>query len=399
MAVKTTHNYFTGILSISLALLTAMSPLAIDTYLPAMPTMAEHFGVGINLIQITLTLYFLGFALGNFIGGPLSDSFGRKKIAITGIVLYGIAAFSIAFTSSVYMVWALRLVQAFGGGFASVTAMVFVKDLFKGKQVARLATIIGMIMMLAPLFAPVIGGVLLQLGKWQNIFYFLALFSVLLFIIFVLVIPETRTKEQITHRVTRQQLLGNYILFFKHQPAVLLLFSVAFSVSGMFTFITSASYLYQEYFSFSAEVFPVLFGANVVLNIVLSLLNNKLLKKHDPEKMLSIGMRLQFLAGIMLFIAVLFPTPSFWAVFGAIVLYVGSLGMVMGNGTALILNLTPEISGSANATIGVTRFLISFIVGTVPALLPTGNLVPIGVVMFGCTLLGNVFFRVYRNRK
>jgi DHA1 family bicyclomycin/chloramphenicol resistance-like MFS transporter len=172
MALKITHKYFTVILSLSLALLTALSPFAIDTYLSAMPDMASFFGVGINMIEITLTIYFLGFALGNFIGGPLSDSFGRKKIALTGIVLYCLAAFAIPFSHEIYMVWLLRLLQAFGGGFASVTAMVFVKDLFKGKQVAKLATLIGMIMMLAPLFAPVIGGTLLLLGSWKLIFFF-----------------------------------------------------------------------------------------------------------------------------------------------------------------------------------------------------------------------------------
>lgn len=398
MLLKTTHKSFVTVLNLALALLTAMSPFAIDTYLSAMPDMATHYGVGINMIELTLTLYFLGFALGNFIGGPLSDSFGRKKIAVTGIILYGVSAILIPFTNSIYLIWILRLTQAFGGGFASVTAMVFVKDLFHGKQVAKMATIIGMIMMLAPLFAPVIGGALLHAGSWKLIFYFLAGFSILLLLIFTLIIPESRPIELQTKQLTRKQLIGNYQLFFKNKKAVLLLFSVAFSVSGMFTFITSASFIYMDFFNFKAEIFPLLFGANVVLNIVLSLLNTYFLRKHEPEQMLYIGLILQLIAGVIMAIAVLLPSPSFWAVFFSIVLFVGSLGMVMGNGTAMILHLTPEISGSANATIGVTRFVISFVTGSIPALFHSGNLIPIGIVMFICSLLGNVLFVAFKRQ-
>lgn len=397
MHIKPTHRYFVASLSIALALLTAMSPFAIDTYLSAMPDMANYFGVGINLIEITLTLYFLGFALGNFIGGPLSDSFGRKKIALTGIILYGLAALLIPFTNSIYQVWGLRLIQAFGGGFASVTAMVFVKDLFQGKKVAKMATIIGMIMMLAPLFAPVIGGALLNIGSWKLIFFFLASFSLLLLLIFTFTIPETLPPEKQTGKLTASRFVKNYKLFFLNKRAVLLLFSLGFSISGMFTFITSASFIYLDYFNFNIEIFPLLFGANVVLNIVLSLLNNYFLKRHNPERMMQVGLLLQLFAGAMIFLAVLF-LPNFWVIFSAIVLFIGSLGLVMGNGTALILNLTPKISGSANATIGVTRFIISFITGSIPALFHTGNLMPIGIVMFVCTVLGNLFYYFYKRK-
>lgn len=230
--LKTSHKNFVPLVSVILALLTTMSPFAIDTYLSAMPEMAKTFDVGINLVQMTVTLYFLGFALGNFLGGPLSDSFGRKRIAITGILLYGVSAILIPAVPKIEYVWILRFFQAFGGGFGTVTAMVFVKDWFEGKQVARMATIIGMIMMLAPLFA---------------------------------------------------------------------------------------------------------------------------------------------------------------IVFPAIVLFIGSLGLIFGNGNAIILNLLPEISGSANATIGVSRFIISFIAGSIPALFHADTLTPIGVTMFGSTCIASIF--------
>lgn len=165
------------LLSILLAALVTLSPFAIDTYLIAMPNMAEHFNVHLSTIELTITLYFLGYALGFFFGGPLSDSFGRKPICLTGIALYGIAALLIPISNKLEYILILRIVQAFGGGFINVIPNVFIRDWYNGKQVAKLITIISMIMMIAPLIAPAIGAILVNYFQWQGIFYFLAILS------------------------------------------------------------------------------------------------------------------------------------------------------------------------------------------------------------------------------
>nr|WP_321454299.1 multidrug effflux MFS transporter [uncultured Carboxylicivirga sp.] len=395
MPLKRHSKYFIQSITLLLAMLTAMSPLAIDTYLSSMPIMAEHFGVHINKVEISLTVYFLGFALGNFIGGPLSDSFGRKTLAVTGITLYGIAAVLIPQCNTIEQIWILRAIQAFGGGFASVTAMVFVRDWFEGTQVARLATVIGMIMMFAPLLAPIIGTALGQLIGWHSIFYFLAIFAFILWILFVVFMPESREQHHITKRITLQQFISKYQTFFQSPKAVLMLFTLAFSISGMFVFITSSSFIYLEYFGLEPKIFPLLFASNVILNVILSFVNNMLLKKYDPHIMLKIGLFLQLVAATIIFITTIDGEARFWPVFSCIVLYIGSLGMVFGNGTAIILNLLPQISGSANATIGVTRFIISFIVGSLPSLFYTGHLQPIGITMFACSVIALGIFLYY----
>ena len=397
MPLSTDKRFFTSVITVILAMVTALSPFAIDTYLAAMPTMANYFNVGLNKIELTLSLYYLGFAVGNFFGGPLSDSFGRKKIALIGMVLYGVAAVAIPFLPKIEMVWGARLVQAFGGGFASVTAMVFVRDLYQGKMVAKLATVIAMIMMLAPLFAPVVGTAFLELGSWKTIFFFLACYAVLIFLLYAFVMPESREKTFITKTINRDQLIGKYKVFFANKVAVYVLLSTSFSMSGMFVFITGASFIYLEYFGFKESQFPLLFGANVVLNVVLSLLNTQLLRKYEPEKIMKVGVLLQVLAAVVL-LGVVVVKPTFWGVFLPIVLYIGSLGMIFGNATAIILNRLPQISGSANATIGVTRFVFSFIMSALPALFYNGTLIPIGIIVFICAILAWGFFIVY-NRK
>ncbi|WP_346860123.1 multidrug effflux MFS transporter [uncultured Draconibacterium sp.] len=394
MTISRTSKIFFPTLTIALAALVAMSPFAIDTYIAALPVMASFFGVEIHVVELTITLYFFGFALGNFIGGPISDSFGRKTVALTGIALYGFSALLIPFCPKIEYILLLRVIQAFGGGFATVTANVFVRDWYSGKQVARFVTILSMIIMLAPLFAPIIGAGLIHWWGWKSIFVFLTLFSVVLFISFCFLIPESRDKELITRKFTTKQLFEKYRIFFSNRQSTTMLFAISLPMSGMYIFITSASFIYIEYFNIDQLRFPIFFGANVVLNILLSLLNTYLLRKYKPGQILRVGLLIQLLAGIALAVAVRLPEPQLWAVFASIVLFIGSLGLVFGNGTAAILNHNPEVAGSANATIGIARFALSFLIGSIMALFHTGDLIPFGTILLLCSLSGNVLFSV-----
>ncbi len=390
MAISSTKKHFKVIFMILLAGLTALSPLAIDTYIAAMPTMAKEFSVGINLVELTITLYFMGFAFGNFIGGPISDSFGRKKVALSGVALYGLSALIVPLCTSIEQIMFLRVLQAIGGGFATVTANVFVRDLYEGREVARFVTIISMIMLIAPMLAPVLGSFLLSVFGWKSIFIFLSVYASLLLIIFALTIPETRDKKLITYHITARQILEKYKAFFSHKEAVLLLFSISLPMSGMYLFITSVSFIYLEYFGIEQSMFPIYFGANIVLNVVLSLLNTYLLRKYRPRNILRVGLIIQTVGGLVLMLSGINYPHSFIPVFLAMVVYIGSLGLVFGNGAAMILNINPDLSGSANATIGIMRFLISFVLGSVLALFHTYSIVPVITTMFICSLLGNL---------
>nr|WP_319273600.1 multidrug effflux MFS transporter [uncultured Draconibacterium sp.] len=392
MSLSRTSKFFIPVLTMVMAAMVAMSPFAIDTYIAALPDIAGFFGVSLHVAELTITLYFLGFAFGNFFGGPLSDAFGRKTIALTGIALYGLAALLITTCTKIEYVLLLRVLQAFGGGFATVTGNVFIRDWYSGKQVARFVTIISMIIMLAPLFAPVLGAGLIHWYGWESIFWFLFAFAILLFLSMWLLIPESRAPELITRKITGRQLIEKYRIFFSNRQSTILLFAISLPMSGLYVFITAASFIYMEYFGVSQMRFPIFFSANVVLNIMLSFLNTILLKKHDPEKILRYGLLLQLISGVTLAVSVLMPDPKLWSVFASIVLYVGSLGLVFGNGTATILNHNPEVAGSANATIGIARFAISALIGSIMAMFHTGDLIPFGLVLFICTLTGNVLY-------
>lgn len=398
MPLQHSSKHFVSILTVVLAGLVALSPLAIDTYLVAMPAMATFFGVQINIIELTITLYFLGFALGNFFGGPLSDSFGRKTIALIGIVIYGLSAMLISISPKIEYILALRVLQAFGGGFATVTANVMVRDWYSGKQVARIITIMGMIMMIAPLLAPVIGTFIVSYSSWKGVFIFLYLVAIIMFVVLLTSIPESRPKELLTKRLTPSQLVDKYKVFFANKNAVTLLFAVSFSMVGLYVYLPTASFIFMEYFGVSMVHFPLFFAGVISLNVLLSFVNTYLLRHYTPRQILRFGLALQLLGGIAFATVVLTGHATITSVFLSIMLFIGSLGLVFGNGSAAILNINPEASGSANATLGITRFILSFFIGSVIALFHTGNLIPVAVTMCICSLIANILFAFFRKQ-
>ena len=398
MILDKSNKRFTGIITILLAGLVALSPLAIDTYLVAMPAMADFFGVEINIIQLTITLYFLGFAIGNFFGGPLSDSFGRKTIALLGIGIYGLSAFLITISPSIEYVLVLRILQAFGGGFATVTANVIVRDWYNGRQVARIITIMSMIMMLAPLFAPLIGTLIVKYSVWKNIFVFLYLFSIALFVVIISLVPESRDKALITKRLTGSQLIGKYRAFFSEPLSVILMFSISFAMSGLYVFLSTSSFIFLEHFGQPEQKFPLIFGGIVSLNVLMALTNTFLLKLYSPRQILHVGLMIQLVAAFGLVYQAITGVATFISVFLNLMLFIGSLGLVFGNGSAAILNINPKVSGSANATLGITRFLLSFIIGSLISVFHTGSLTPIMLAMLACSLIANGLYLWIRRR-
>ncbi|GGD49657.1 hypothetical protein GCM10012288_24650 [Malaciobacter pacificus] len=143
-----------------LAMLTSITPLAIDVYLPSFIQMSEYFYTSIDQIEITLSIYLLGFALGQLIGGPLSDRYGRKIFIFSGLVVYIIFSFLISLSSSVEQLWVFRFFQALGGGFAVVNTSAIVRDIYHGREGAKVFSVISMIMMIAPMIVPIIGGLI-----------------------------------------------------------------------------------------------------------------------------------------------------------------------------------------------------------------------------------------------
>jgi len=370
-----------------LAALTSVTPLAVDMYLPAMPAIARDLATGIEKIEVTVAIFLLCFALGQLVGGTLSDRIGRRKTALGGLLLFALANLALFTAASLESLYLFRAFQAFGGGIAIVNSSAVVRDLFHGKEAAKAFSAIASITMIAPMIAPALGALVIAWLEWRYIFLFLGIYALAVALVLALRLPETGTR-------TRTPVLAAYRRVLTHREAQGYILALSLSFSGMFVFIAKSSYVYMEYFAVPAAWFPLLFGANVFMMILLTRLNILWVRRSDPAVLMRRGIRIQSAAGLGL-LALSF-SPSLGGIFAALVLYVGILGIIFGNGVACALEHFRHDSGIANSVIGVTEFTIAGAVGFAASALHTQSLTPVFALMASTSLLAWLALRLTR---
>lgn len=374
------------LLTFLLAALVALTPLAVDMYLPAMQMIAADLQTPIHQVELSISSYLLGFAAGQVVGGAVSDRFGRKPVVLAGMLVFMLSSGALIYVDSIDGLLFWRVLQAFGGGIAVVNASAIVRDLYAGNDVARVLSMIASVMMMAPLLAPLIGALITELSGWRSIFAVLAIYALLVVIGFIWKVPESRVSQQDSGR---PGMLAAYLKIVRNRLAMSYVLALSFAFSGMFAFITAAPFAYLEHFGATPLEFTYLFGANIVTMIFFSRLNVRWVNRFGPNRLLLAGLLTQALAGLGLVIAAQ-ADLSLTVVVLLNILFVGVLGLVAANATASCLELFPEISASANAVIGVVEFSMGALVGVLWASIHDDSLMPMVAVMAACALLGLV---------
>lgn len=375
-----------------LAALVALGPLAIDAYLPAMPEMAEDLGTSLHNIEITLSVFLVGFAAGQLIGGPFSDRFGRRLTILVGLSLFILGSVFIALGSRIELLWVGRVLQAFGGGMGVVNTMAVVRDRYAGSESAKILSQIVTIMMAAPLLAPFIGALLLLVSDWRSIFWFLALYAVLLLILLRRYLPETRKVQQ---HAQKQSVWQRYRSVIQNKRAAGFLFAVAFSNAGMFAFLTSSPGVYMGYYQISPTLYPVLFALNIVTLSICNQINIRLLRHHSPANILQRGQSLQLMVGAIMLILVLIFSLPIWLLVPQIMIFVGLQGFVVANGMSAVTDEFPYNSATATALISASGFTLGAFTGAISAFLSDGSPLAMVAVMACCPLIGITLRRIF----
>lgn len=366
-----------------LAMLAALTPFAIDTYLPALPAMATYFGAPISLIQASLSSYLFGFAIGQIVGGPISDRIGRRPVGLAGLATFIAASLLIVLCRDAYELLALRFVQAAGGGCLSVIATSVVRDLFEGKDSARVFALVMLMMGVAPLVAPAVGAAMTEIWGWQSIFIGLAAYATLLALLVARVLPETAHRQRILSGapMLRTPVLHTYFNIIRHGKAAGYLLASSFSLSVLFIFLTNSSFAYMQYFGVSTTLFPLLIGANVISLMIFNRLNVPFLKRFDSPQIVLIGITLQVLAALLLLAYVVFAKPELVIIVSLVVFTIGCSGLIGPNCTSAYLAFFPDTTGSASAVIGTLRFAFSAVLGGLATGLHDGTLAPVAGIM------------------
>lgn len=388
-------------LAVLLAMLTAVAPFAVDMYLPAMKAMAIDLSTAIHYVEISVSTFLFGFAIGQLIGGPLSDRFGRKPIIALGLILFSITSLMLTQTESIEQLLFLRALQAIGGGMATVNSSAMIRDLFAGDEMAKVLSMVAIVMMSAPLVAPMLGAFVVSFFNWQAIFFSLAVYSIAVMLLLLWRLPETNPRANISadeiksKTKLKPKLWQSYKRVFTHRQAMGYIVAISFGFSGMFVFITSSAFTYMEYFSVSVQLFPFLFGANVLVMMLMNRINVWALNHYASSTILTAGLIIQLVCGIALILAS-YSEPNLYLVVSLNMLFVGSLGLIAANATAGALNFFPDISGTATAVIGVSEFTLGALVGLLWSYLHElhflatqhHSLSPMAWVMASCALIG-----------
>ncbi len=367
-------------LALILGWLAALGPLSIDLYLPSLPELTRDFEATASEGQLTLTAALVGLALGQLVAGPLSDRLGRRRPLLVGLGAYCAASLACAFAPSVWVLMALRLVQGFAGAAGIVIGRAIVRDLRSGAAAARLFSMLILVTGMAPIFAPIVGGQLLQVTSWRGLFVTLAILGFALLVVVAAGLEETlppdrrgsdswRETGHTLGRLLRDRTFLGYTL------------AIGFAFGEMFAYIAGSPFVIQDIYGVSPQLFGVVFGANALGLTACGLINGILVGRLPPKRLLAGGLTVAMSAGFSLLAIVLVGGIGLAGILPCLFAVVASLGFIIPNATALALTDYPHVAGSASALLGVLPFLIGAAAAPLVGVAGRGSAVPMAVVM------------------
>ncbi|TMP21775.1 Bcr/CflA family drug resistance efflux transporter [Pseudoalteromonas sp. S2721] len=376
-----------------LASIVAITPLAIDLYLPAMLVIANDLQTTMPNVQISLSIYLAGYALGMLFFGPIADELGRRLLAKVGLALFGISSLALAFCTNIELFWSLRAVQAFTGAAATVVVPGIIRHIYR-ENTAKGMSYVSMIMMVAPLIAPTLGSLIMGISTWQVIFIALAAYS---FAILALVqihlidIPIFKSQQR-----GLALFFNSYKTVFSRRSALADISSSMFASFAFFCFLTSVPYVYLDFFKVDEQLFGVLFAFNVLALMFGNFMNTRLVPRLGSRKLLFIGLGIGFVSGGALLLFSVMHLSLYFIV-ASIAPLMMSLGIVASNADSLILMQFEEKSGTATAVIGTLRFGSGALVGPILAFVHPQSAIPFSAMMF-CALILIIFVQLWHRK-
>ncbi|GGW61070.1 multidrug effflux MFS transporter [Alishewanella tabrizica] len=364
-----------------LAAVIAITPLAIDMYLPAMQIMVSDLDTTMALVQQSLSIYLAAYAVGMLLFGPLADMLGRRPLALAGLIGFLISSVLLSIVNSIegFLFW--RAAQAFCGAAATVVIPGIVRHLYQ-QHTAKGMSYVSMIMMLAPLIAPAVGSGIMYIGHWQVIFDVLAGYALIVLLLSWRFMPEVPRDTS----VVKPAFFSGYQQVFANKAAWPHIATSMFASFSFFTFLTAVSFVYISYYGVSEQLFALLFGLNVSALILANFLNSRLVTRKGPQFMLNAGLVLAVVCATLLSTFSYFELGLWFTVF-TIAPLMASLGLVATNADAMILMKFPDHTGTATAVIGTLRFGVGALAGPLLGVFYTGTALPFSLLMLTGALL------------
>ena len=377
-------------LTATLALLTAVGPLAIDMYLPSLPHLTAALGASPPEGQLTLSAFLVGFAAGQVVYGPLSDARGRRPVLLASLALFTFGSALCAVSPTIETLIVARFIQALGGAGPVVLARSIVRDLYSGaraaRELARMATILGLI----PAVAPLIGGVLDRAFDWRATFVVLTIVLAGEMLIVALFLPET-IRVRATGAVGPRSVLASFGVLARHKGFMTYLGLTAIGFAGLFAYISTSSFILQTIYGLTAIAYGAAFAIGVLGFIGGTIAAGPIVKRRGLDGAIGVGAAALAVGGaLMLALTTLGPkTPA--SVVGPMMIYMFGVGLVMPQSMASALQPFPERAGAASSLVGfaqmATGALVGVAIGRTLGSVHGALALPVAVAAFGAATL------------
>ncbi|MAY27619.1 MAG: multidrug effflux MFS transporter [Polycyclovorans sp.] len=370
----------------------ALAPMSIDLYLPALPTLQQALGGTAAQGQLTLSVYFLGLAMGQLIYGPVSDRIGRRKPLYFGLALYALAALGCTLATDINSLIALRFLQALGGCAGMVIVRAVVRDLYTPQDMARVLSMLLLVMGVAPILAPLIGSWVFVAFGWQAVFGVLVAYGLACLIMAAKYLPETLARPG--EALEFMRVLKGYGRLLRHRRFMGYALSGGIAQASLFAYIAVSSFVFIDFYALSPTQYGLLFGVNAFGLILGSQINNWMLTRYRAERVLRSALIAYSSFGVVLALVVITGLGGLPGVLIPLWCCIASLGFTFPNSTAAAMAPFGDRAGMAAALLGTLQYGLAAIASGVVASLHDGTALAMALAIAACGLISVIVLRV-----
>ncbi len=373
-----------------LGAMAALGAVTVDMYLPSLPAVAVDLGTTAAAAQLTITGVLIGAALGQLIVGPLSDRYGRRRPALAGIALHVVASLLCVMAPTIGMLVGLRVLQGVGNAAATITAMALIRDRMSGGPAARVISRLMLVIGVAPLFAPTVGGMIAGVAGWRAVFLALALFGIVLWVAVWRWLPETLPPSRRASSGLRGA-LGGYRSLLRDRTFAALAVIPGLGMGALISYVSGSPFVLQGQHGLTAQQFALVFAVNGVGLVAGAQVNAALLARRTPVGILRVALPLSVAAAAALLVIAAAEVADVRVLLAPLFVILFLLGFIMGNASATALSRHGERAGTAAAVIGATQAGVAGLVSPLVGVLG-GDAVAMAIVMLGALATALVVF-------
>ncbi len=377
---------------IILGMLCAFPPICSDIYLPSLPEITTFYHSDPSKVQLSLTSSFLGLSLGQVIIGPVSDAYGRRLPLIISLVIFSIASYLCAKAPTVELLILIRFFQGVAASGGVVLARSIACDKFKGSLLAQFMALLMSINSIAPIMGPILGSFIVTYASWQYVFYFLAVWGGILFLLSSFKVPESHFPKDEDKNVIKAIL--DMLLELKNIRFLLFTLSLFFVMGGFFSYLSASPFVFQVIYGLSPLQYSTGFGLIAATISVTAIISGRLVRRLGEIRVVLYSFALMLISAIVILFCSVFKFDSFIYIYLGLAVFCAMMGAVNTAGFSIVIESRRGGAGAASGIFGVMTFIFGAITTPLMGIMGENSMIPLGISVFVCTILAIVVFKL-----